>query len=407
MKIFAKRKKTPVKSSGAKTSPIDELSNSSRSTFASDPVVEDLLKNKDPSEWNSKEKRLIKRYQDRKAKEGELEEGAVVTGVAKEKETTTEVKDDHQEEKNGSETGSDSESSNSGSDSGSDDDNDASEKNDAANVDESYEMKDENNEELPGNEEHTLDLESVLDPSSLEALNSKQRRKLTRMLASGGTAAVAQVVQEASVIARGDVASSKPTTESTDTKIDKNNANADTTAKHTEGASDREQVEEMLKTLNSKQRRKLSRRLEREGDSCLTEVRAEAEKLLNDTANSSEADKAGSSDNNNGPTASGNKRKRRRGPADLSGLTPEERLRREEQRKIQKEAAEARDKGEDKTPGHKHPLNSERRRANKRKPKWTPKSNNMGGAIPEKVDHNASGFRHRKVTKAEAAVQGL
>jgi len=52
-----------------------------------------------------------------------------------------------------------------------------------------------------------------------------------------------------------------------------------------------------------------------------------------------------------------------------STLSKEEADRREEQRRKQKEAAEKRAAGEDVTkPGFKHPLNSERRRANRRKP---------------------------------------
>ena len=74
----------------------------------------------------------------------------------------------------------------------------------------------------------------------------------------------------------------------------------------------------------------------------------------------------------------------------MSTLPPEERLRREEQRRLQKEAAERRARGEHVTPGHKRPLNSERRRANRRKPKWK-KSN------PEfKNEHHSSGYMVRK-----------
>lgn len=50
---------------------------------------------------------------------------------------------------------------------------------------------------------------------------------------------------------------------------------------------------------------------------------------------------------------------------DLSHLPPEERARRDEQRRMQQEAAERRKAGEMST---RHPLNSERRRANRRKP---------------------------------------
>ena len=60
MKIFAKRKrKTPKGVAEA------------RSTFASGPVVEKLLQ-KPPSEWNAKERRMVKRYQARR-RPGEMD----------------------------------------------------------------------------------------------------------------------------------------------------------------------------------------------------------------------------------------------------------------------------------------------------------------------------------------------
>ena len=55
----------------------------------------------------------------------------------------------------------------------------------------------------------------------------------------------------------------------------------------------------------------------------------------------------------------------------------------EEQRRKQKEAAQRRARG-DKKDGHRHPLNSERRRANRRKPKWKKD-------LKATNEHNASG----------------
>ena len=63
MKLFAKRKRTTT--SGAATEKVAKQQQQQRSSYASDPIVEQLLQ-KDPSEWNAKERRMIKRYQQRK-----------------------------------------------------------------------------------------------------------------------------------------------------------------------------------------------------------------------------------------------------------------------------------------------------------------------------------------------------
>lgn len=63
-------------------------------------------------------------------------------------------------------------------------------------------------------------------------------------------------------------------------------------------------------------------------------------------------------------------KKGKRQKSSEENLPVEERLRREEQRRLQKEAAEKRAQGLVHEQKHRHPLNSERRRANRRKPKW-------------------------------------
>lgn len=65
-------------------------------------------------------------------------------------------------------------------------------------------------------------------------------------------------------------------------------------------------------------------------------------------------------------TAPKKKSRRRKSKVNLDDLTPEERQRREQQRQMQKEAAERRAAGL--VDPNRHPLNSERRRANRRKP---------------------------------------
>lgn len=152
-------------------------------------------------------------------------------------------------------------------------------------------------------------------------------------------------------------------------------------------------VKKLLEKLNSKQRRKLMRLLEREGNSILEEVHAEAITLLK----ASDAEKATSTNdtpetkkdpNTATKQVSGKKRKK-----DWSDLPPEERLRREEQRRMQQEAAARRAK-EGPSATKRHPLNSERRRANRRKPKWESKRQ------PVENEHDTSGYHMRKLKKA-------
>ena len=153
---------------------------------------------------------------------------------------------------------------------------------------------------------------------------------------------------------------------------------------------DEEEVKQLLDKLNSKNKRKLTRQLERDGVSALKVVREEALKFIEEmkekeVAVVKEKIKVKKRD----PEPTSKKRKRN----DWSGLPPEERLRREEQRVKQQEAAERRAKGETPPSKHNHPLNSERRRANKRKPKWLKKQ------VENPNEHDISGFHMRKITK--------
>lgn len=164
---------------------------------------------------------------------------------------------------------------------------------------------------------------------------------------------------------------------------------------------DEESVKTLLEGLNSKQRRKLMRRLEREGKNALGSVHKEAFRLFEenkaDEVSTDYSDKKGAKVQSDTLSPSGKKpnnlsssdKKRKR---DWSHLTPEERLRREEQRQKQKEAAERR-ANEGTSNSKRHPLNSERRRANRRKPKWERRH------FVEN-EHNTSGYHMRKITKA-------
>jgi hypothetical protein len=184
--------------------------------------------------------------------------------------------------------------------------------------------------------------------------------------------------------------------------------NAGTTVASAEPPStelDEEQVRTLLEKLNSKQRRKLVRKLDREGASVLNEVYQEAVGLIeadkaaqaaDDGTKTTETAKASGEpplDDPSSTDASGKKRKRKQ--QDWSSLPPEERLRREEQRRLQQEATERRASEGDLPAGTKkrHPLNSERRRANRRKPAWQRRSKEAS----EYNEHHVSGFHMRKL----------
>lgn len=160
-----------------------------------------------------------------------------------------------------------------------------------------------------------------------------------------------------------------------------------------EGAPDidEDEVKELLEKLNSKNKRKLNRQLERDGNAALKVVREEALKLIEESKTKEViVVKEKVKEKKPDPEPSSSKKRKR---DDWSGLPPEERLRREEQRAKQQEAAERRAKGEIPPTKHKHPLNSERRRANRRKPKWLKKQ------AENPNEHDISGFHMRKITK--------
>jgi hypothetical protein len=128
----------------------------------------------------------------------------------------------------------------------------------------------------------------------------------------------------------------------------------------------------------------------------LITVRKEAEALL-DAANQAEEEKAQKQKVEEAKKANTTSSKKRKS-MDRSTLPPEERLRREEQRRLQKEAAERRARGQEVVlTKHAHPLNSERRRANRRKPKWERTYSSSANNRDLKKEHHMSGFEHRKV----------
>lgn len=284
MKLFAKRKRTVAV---AKTEEKNK----------SDPVVEELLK-KDPSTWNAKQRRMVKRYQDRKVEGATkpVEEAAVVA----------------------SPTEATSENINDGAD------------------------------EVVAQSASSSDSESDSDSSSVSD---------------------EEIEAEATGQAAAALEKESATPKDTQTEDDKGNDNLESSGT----------IDDLnLDGLNSKQRRTLTRKLER-GAATFADVQREADEMR--AANKPEESE---------PTAPASKKRKK----DWSHLSPEERKRREEQRQKQQEAAERRERGE--SSPHKHPLNSERRRANRRKPKWR-KTGASGN------EHDTSGFQMRQFKRKQPA----
>lgn len=291
MRLFAKRKRTP-----------DENPKSRSEVFQSDKLVVEILK-KDPASWNSKERRMVKRYRLRNPEESSSK---VVEESLSNGEVENSIPDNTIESLEpvpvGKEVASSDESSNSG---------------------DSSEGKDEDD-----------------DASSIQSEREEKDA--------------------------GDNAKS---------------ANAKTTLK-----ADNPELRELLEKINSKQRRKFTRMMDR-GEMSPEEVKKQALELLGESASPQvEEEELPKS------------KRRRRKAVDWSTLPPEERLRREEQRRKQKEATERREKNH--SSSHRHPLNSERRRANRRKPKFAKKEVYYSG-VATGNDHNLSGFHMRKLKRAD------
>jgi hypothetical protein len=153
------------------------------------------------------------------------------------------------------------------------------------------------------------------------------------------------------------------------------------------------ELQGILDQLNSKQRRTLVRQLERGGQ--VEAVRLEATRWLQEGA-AQELPAVVEAPAVEAPEPPRKKPRLRRPTVDPSLLTPEERLRRDEQRRRQQVAAAARQT----SPSHLHPLNSERRRANRRKPKWEAPPRRSTSSRPPN-EHDASGYHLRKIIKAE------
>lgn len=342
MKIFATRKKRkPV---------------TTRTHDKSDPIVEELLK-KSSSEWNAKERRMVKRYHERKAKESGDEtsnEPISITEEKTEKGNLKHAREDEDEVENGSE------------------DNNKCEESSEQDVN-CYE--DSNNDD-------SIDTTRNDDDSDNTTNETKTIVENTQTLKNE---APNDVMDDASLAAQ---------------KIDDADGDGMVNKDH--------RIWKVLDTLNSKQKRTYTRKLNRMGSSVLDEVEKEVQSILDGTMDKKESDQSTESlavktNINHKSTRTEiqrvastdalqpNKKKQKKNGSDWSSLPAEERLRREEQRTKQLEAAQRRARGEAIAPGHKRPLNSARRRANRRKPKW----NNKSTVMTEKQEHHSSGYHHR------------
>lgn len=240
------------------------------------------------------------------------------------------------------------------------------------------------------------DIETLLamDPSNL---NSKQRRLVRRHEERSGKSQNKTETTETCIAGEDDGASGASSSEQVGDNGGatdgvgrdgiKANETVEKDSKDSEEPMSVLETSEILKKLdglNSKERRKLLRQLKRQGidESVVLAAEEQAKKVASRNEKESavaphqvnttgKAQSKRKSDDSSQPEAADSdskpKRRRKRGrKVDLDSLTPEERARREEQRRMQIEAAERRAKGL--VDPNRHPLNSERRRANRRKP---------------------------------------
>lgn len=270
------------------------------------------------------------------------------------------------------------------------------------------------------------DIEKLLamDPSTL---NSKQKRILRRHHEREGLNQDEETVQEKKETEQpqsstNDDASTEPSNSTQSQHIEK--IEIKTPSNESEESSLKvniAEIEKKLHGMNSKERRKFLRELASHDSEHSKMMLAKAQEIAKKIAEENEIKHTTSKENTNqtvqlneeqskkndlvtmtaeNPTST---KKRKRKLADFSDLPPEERERREKQRQMQQEARIRRENGEEDL--SRHPLNSERRRANKRKPGKTGK---IARYIKEKKqkqqalnEYNAGGYyiRHQKKAK--------
>jgi hypothetical protein len=241
------------------------------------------------------------------------------------------------------------------------------------------------------NEINGDEMETLLK-MDFEKLNSKQRRLVRRHRERSG-----EDLTEMNVAAgtKNDADDNKEEDNNKEPTEDKDiTRQSETGAGKSNDTSEKELLTK-LSGLNSKDRRKFLRQLKTNNpqnfdiDKLEEEAKRIAERNIRDSKEEKVTLKR-SEPKQPAPTPISKKKKAK----DLSHLPPEEIARREKQRQLQIEAAERRARGEDTNNGHKHPLNSERRRANRRKPARKSQVVNMKGGA--KREFNSVGYMMRK-----------
>ena len=261
----------------------------------------------------------------------------------------------------------------------------------------------------PSNEINGEEMETLLK-MDYEQLNSKQRRLVRRYKErSGDDVAAADAEKTVDADNSADVgselvekenkeANNVGTNETMQKTVEIKPSQSDKTEpdKSTAMNTDEKELLAKLEGLNSKQRRQFLRQLRNDNPNNIDieKLEEEAKRIAErniqdskDTERQSQTPKKEEPKQVDSKPSSSNKKKKK--PKDLSHLTPEEIARREKQRQMQIEAAERRARGEDLNHGHRHPLNSERRRANRRKPARKSQSN-------VRKEFNSVGYQMRK-----------
>ena len=328
MKLFAKR-----------TKKVAPPSSKERTVFKSDPVCEELLK-QDPSTWNAKQRRMIKRYQERKQEAGN--EGSSDSGKDN---------DNHDQEENR------------------EGDKRETQTEEAANEDASASSSDSSdNSESSNDEDEGEDDDQEISPHDSKKKQDDESNSIAEDQKNE------HVEQSSETSPDGD--GFKPQKLNSEGGLDKNLLD----------------LNEILDRLDSKNRRKLRRKLDR-GEATESDIRKEAMYILEPSKQADVSKDASRSEKRSAEGSAPEEKKGKKRKLDWNTLPPEERMRREEQRRRQQEVAALREAGELPQGNHRHPLNSERRRANRRKPKWERKAAGNDGGTNQ---HNASGFQMRK-----------
>lgn len=249
-----------------------------------------------------------------------------------------------------------------------------------------------------------------------DKLNAKQRRLVKRHKAREGNQEAANTDETKPSSTEGNPSGSSKSEQDDEEQTAGEDAKDATDeapkAEDNKSAMDISEVVKKLDGLNSKERRKFLRQLKSNGEEIDEEIIAAAQEEAKKVAERNEKEAVNNpekgvrkiertknaretSDSNEEATTPKRKRRKKGPPVNLEDLPPEERARREEQRRMQIEAAEKRKAGL--VDPSRHPLNSERRRANRRRPgKAALLATAKREAKAEKGKFNAVGYQMRR-----------